>query len=203
MSDPGEIRAHLQAEVEAAVLAAVERAGKLEVDQSAIVKPFLSRGAGRSTVYRWVGAILKDGRAYQHLARAIKEAAEERARGGPSAAEDISKSLPAVVRPEHIVNAGAIPIIARLNECVETAQNLMTHARTEDGRIRNAKLLIAASEHLRRCLDTAARIADQMRAVNQVDRFHAAIIEEVSRESPECAERIQRRLSTLAAEWGG
>lgn len=197
-------RAALQAEVEAATLAAVAHAGSLDVDQAAIVRPFLDRGAGRSTIYRWVGNILKDGRAGQHLARVVREAAERReATKQPPAAAEVAKSLPAVVGPQQIASEGAIAIIDRLNSCLATADQLMRHARHEDGKVRNAKLLLAASEYLRRCLETAARIADQMREVNQVDRFHAAIIEEIGKESAECAERIQRRLATLAAEWGG
>lgn len=203
----GEARDALQAEVEKYVLDAVVKAGTVNLEQAEFVKPFLDRGAGRSTVYRWVGAILTDGRAAQHLARAIKEAAEERAARGAdpaaSAAADVAKSLPAVVRPRDIAGDGVIPIIEHLNRCVATAMQLMEFARTKEGEVRNAKLLLSASEHLRRNLETATKIADQMREVNQVDRFHVAIMEEIAKESPECAERIQRRLAVLSAEWGG
>ncbi|MBX6375535.1 MAG: hypothetical protein IRZ13_15055 [Acetobacteraceae bacterium] len=42
-----------------------------------------------------------------------------------------------------------------------------------------------------------------MQSVNNVERFHAAVLAEVAKESPECAERIGARLTLLAHAWAG
>jgi hypothetical protein len=72
----------------------------------------------------------------------------------------------------------------------------MTHARTDDGKVRNARLLLAASEHLRRCIETAAKITDTLMRADKVERYHTAIIEEIA------AERILLHISRLTAAWG-
>jgi hypothetical protein len=54
--------APLRAEVERAVLEAVERVGPGGLSKSDIVKPFLARGTARSALFRWVDAVLASGK---------------------------------------------------------------------------------------------------------------------------------------------
>jgi hypothetical protein len=67
--------------------------------------------------------------------------------------------------------------------------------------VRNSKLLLSASEHLRRNLETAARITELMLRSDRIEKFHVAVIEEISRESAVLAERVALRLARLATQW--
>ena len=196
----------LRAEVEAAVLAEVVRVGQDAVNRRKVLQPFLDAGGKQSTLYRWLNEILASGRLAEASAKAIVDAAAARASRTPdpakAAALEVAALLPTLPKIEHIASAGAIPVTEQLNTCMEVARELMRHARTEDGRVRNGRQLLAASEHLRRCLETAARITDTLHRAEKVERFHQAIIEEIARESPIVAERILTGLSQLVAAWG-
>jgi hypothetical protein len=194
-----------RARVEAAVLAEVGRVGPAAFNRTSIVREFLREGAKRTTMFRWIDQILASGSPDQHLAQVVKTAAAKRIAadaGGLSMAGEVRTKLPAVVKVEHIVTAGVVPVIDRLNTCITAADQLMSHARNDDGKVRNARLLLAASEHLRRCVDTAARITDTLMRAEKVERYHAAIIEEIAAENPATAERILMRISRLTAAWG-
>ena len=95
-----------------------------------------------------------------------------------------------------------IPVLDKLRQCVQVADDLMAYARHEDGKPRNAKLLLGASEHLRKSLETATRLYEALRQVDAVDRMHDAIMQEISAESPELAERIVLRLGQVVARFG-
>ena len=199
--------AALRAEMEAELLKEAEQLGPDGFDQDPVVKRFLGRGIGRSTIYRWAAEIMKSGKPGQHAVRKVKAAvAEHKARPPRPAAEvaaEIVERLPARVSVADVTGAGTIPIIERLQECIRAAQEVMRHARHDDGKVRNAKLLVSASEHLRRSLETSVRLFEAMRQIDQVDRLHTLIMEEIERESPACAERIVTRLGQLVSEWGG
>ena len=196
--------AGLRDEVEAAMLEAVERIGT-RFQRDAIVARFLKRGASRATLYRWIAGVLASGRPGQHLASKMHEAAVERsarvADPAADAAREAIAKLPAVVRVEDIASTGTIPVIERLNECIRAADRVIKYSQGLDGGVRNAKLMLSASEHLRRSLETSVRLYEAMRSVNQVDAFHGAVIEEIGKESPELAERVLRRLSILSTQW--
>ncbi|TCI00177.1 hypothetical protein EJV46_05870 [Roseococcus sp. SYP-B2431] len=200
-------RAAFRAEVVAAVLTEIELVGAKALSKNAVAKRFEGRGASPSTVYRWVDAVVKSGRAGQHLARKVKDAVAERAARSPDpaaeAARDAATKLPVVVTPDDIAGGGGtVNVIGRLQDCIKAAEDVMQHARIDTGGVRMAKTLLAASEHLRHCLETCGRLYEAMRGVAEVDRFHAAILEEVARESPECAERIAQRLALLSGDYG-
>ena len=78
----------------------------------------------------------------------------------------------------------------------------MRHARDPEGRVRNGGLLIKASEHLRRSLETACRISEALRQIDRIDEFHAALMGEIAAESPALAERVVLRLAQLTARFG-
>jgi hypothetical protein len=202
-------RRALRAEVEAALLAELERVGPDRLNRADVLRRFEGRGADRSTLFRWAAALLASGRAGQHLARKVRAATAERAVRVPAApaadaAREAVERLPVAVRPEDIAGGpGPIAVIERLQTCIRAAEQVMAHARDAEGRVRNARALLAATETLRRCLETAARLHEAMRSVNDVDRFHAAVLAEVAKEAPETAERIVQRLTHLARAWGG
>jgi hypothetical protein len=193
--------AALRKDLESAVLVEVERLGLDNWSKDALVKRFMGRGASRTTLYRWASELEASGKPDQHVVRKVREAAAARAviAADPAvaAAAEVGARLPALVKVEHVVSAGAIPVMDRLNQCVMAAAQAVDHARLEDGRIRNAKLLLAASEHMRRCVETAGRITEVMMRAERVERFHAAIIEEIGKEAPVVAERLAMRLAAI------
>jgi hypothetical protein len=197
--------ADLRGELDAAILVEVERLGLDGWSKDSLVKRFMGRGASRTTLYRWVSEVVASGRPGQHVAGVLKAAVADRAarEADPSAAAaaEVGARLPAVVRIDDVVSTGAMSVIEHLNRCVRVADQVIDFARHADGKVRNSKLLLAASEHLRRNLETAAKITDQMLRAERVERFHAAIIEEIGLESPALAERVAMRLARLSTRW--
>jgi hypothetical protein len=205
----------LRGEVERAVLDAVERAGSCDIDRAAIVAAFAARGVARSTAFRWIAAALESGAAGVVLCRKLREAAEGRAtaagvpvpeRPAESAEAEAALAaaqLPAPVAVHEIVGCGsAIDVMAKIRACIEVCEGVMAHAKTPDGGPRLPKLLLAATDKLRRCLDTAVHLSREIREASEVDRFHQAIMEEVAKESPDCAARIVARMSAVAGRYG-
>jgi hypothetical protein len=92
--------------------------------------------------------------------------------------------LPAVVRLEEVSGIPTVMVIQELGIVVADLKALVAHAKAPDGKPRNARLLLTASDRIRACLETAMRIQQAMHDVAQVDRLHDAILEEVGREKP-------------------
>ena len=94
-------------------------------------------------------------------------------------------------------------MVERLRECVEIAQKIIKYSQTDNGKVRNAKLLLAGSEHLRRVIDSAVKLQEAAMQLSQVERFHEEIFVALREESPEFAEKVLVRLGQLAERWGG
>jgi len=77
----------------------------------------------------------------------------------------------------------------------------MTFARTKEGDVRNAKLLLAATEAQRRGLETALRISTELRELQATDQFHAAVIAEFKKLAPDVGARLALRLQELTTIW--
>lgn len=197
----------LRREVEGAVLLEVERGGLDRINVRGLARRFADRGTSEKTVTRWIDGVLKSGRAGRHLAEKVRAAAHERAAlPDPTAslAGEVRDALPALVSPSDIVSQGnAVDAIAYIQHCVQLALSIMEQAKGLDGKYRLMKTALAASEHLRRCLETSARLSETMRNIAEVDRFHQRIIDEIAKESPLVAERIMARLSVAAQDYGG
>lgn len=199
--------AALRAEVEAAVLAEIERIGPDGFAKDGVVKRFVGRGTGRSTIYRWVDVILASGKPGQHIAKAVERAAAARAATTPdpavAAAGEVIERLPAVVRLDEMVRTeGTVPAIERLQKCIQIAEKVISHAETPEGAVRNARLLLQASEHLRRTIDSCVRLQEAVMEVSQVERFHQAIFDMLREESPTFAEKVLIQLRQLNVQWG-
>jgi hypothetical protein len=54
---------------------------------------------------------------------------------------------------------------------------------------------------LRRNLETSVRLFEAMYEISRVEAFHSELIQELSKESPELAERVLMRLGRLAERW--
>ncbi|MBV9250327.1 MAG: hypothetical protein JO227_13915 [Acetobacteraceae bacterium] len=203
----GELAEPSREEVEAAVVAEAERIGPDGFDKAAVVKKFLGRGVSRATLYRWVDAVLATGKPGAAVVQKVKAAAKERAARTSDPAEDAAaeavEKLPAVVKVEDITGThGPIPVIEKLGQCVRIAEKLIKHAETPEGGVRNAKLLLTASEHLRRTLETTVRLHEAIMDTVQVERFHEAVFNVLRRKDPMLVEEVLAELRALNAQWG-
>jgi CheY-like chemotaxis protein len=199
-------RSMLRTEVEAAALQELERVGPAAFRRTVVVEHFLGRGASRSTLFRWVERLVASGRAGQHLALQIKEAAAASAAHTTNAAAAragrAAQRLPKVVNVDDVALAGGtIGTIGRIKQCIAAAEAVMATAHNSDGSVRSAKLLLAASDHLRRAVETAWRLQQACARVAELERFHRAILDVLTDASPEIAEAVVRRLAQLSEQW--
>ena len=196
----------LFSEIEVAVIAEIGRVGPAELDRAALVRGFAGRGAGRSTMFAWIDRILASGRPGQAITRTIKAAAAERAARSPAPAADAAAQaaalLPVRVTPDEAAGGGGLRILDKLAAVVADAEAVVRHAKREDGSPRNAKLLLAAGDALRRAMETCLKVTNAMHEIDAVDRFHGEIIDALRQESPELAARVVHRLMQINARWG-
>lgn len=198
--------AALRGEFEKAVLKEMARTGADKFQGDAVVKAFSGRVA-RTTAYRWLRETIASGKPGQAITRKVKRAAAARAKRTPdpaaAAAAEIVERLPVRASPSELLGNKTIPVLDKLRQCMATADELMAYARTPEGLVRNSGLLLKASEHLRRTVESATRLYEALRQVDQVDRLHDIILDEIGKLSPERAEAIVVRLGQVATEWGG
>ena len=199
-------RAALRVEVERAALAEVERVGPDAFKPSAIALLFADCGVDRATLFRWLAELKKSGRMGAHVADRVRKAAAERAARAPDpaadAAAEVAAVMPRPLSPGDVAGAGGlVEFSAIMSRCVATAERVLRQATAADGTIRQPRLALVASEHLRRCMETAARVATAMHEVNNLARFHAEVVDAVRAESPQPAERLTQRLLQIADRW--
>ncbi len=202
------VEADLRGRLEAALLDALAQGGPDSLDRGAVLRQFEGQGTSTRTLYRWTADSVESGRAGQALARRVEAAAAAaagRAARAPDPLADVVRevgaAMPKLVTPDTLVG-GPISIMDHLATAIRVSYDVMSYARTPEGAVRNAKLLLAASDKLRQSLDTALRVSQAMAGIAQVDRFHAAIVAELRQESPALAERVLARLHQVANEWG-
>lgn len=199
----------VRAELHAAIEVAYQNLGAGRLNKAEVIVPFLSRGIGRSTLYRWFDAYVAKSKPGARLAKNAKRViARERAKGrtDPEAvATAVGRALEAapLVR---IASAGrgGLDLLAKLRQCVENAEAVVRFAQKEDGSVRLPKTLLAASEHLRRSVETLVRLQDSIHKVSQIDEFHNAIIdmlEDLHREHPEVSLIMLGRLRAFVNSW--
>jgi hypothetical protein len=197
----------LRGEVQAAVLSEVEAVGIERFSKAAIVRPFLGK-CSQATLYRWISEFMASGNPGQHIVRKVREAAAARAVLTPDPVADVVEAirvrLPEVVRIED-VGAGSttVGVIQRLEDVIANVEMLVRHAKTDDGKIRNARLMLLALAELRKCLETSVKFYQAMREIDQIDRLHTVILEEIGKQSPELAEQILLRIDAIAGAWSG
>jgi hypothetical protein len=174
-------------------------------NKAQVIKKYVAKGPDQATVYRWYAAVMSSGRPGVELTKKITEAVAKRAAASPDPVEDAARDvvaiLPKLPRIESIVDVGAGPVIDELKKCLNVAWDLMAHARKEDGRPKNAKLLLQASEHLRRVTETMIRLQEAMNQVVQVESFQQAVFDVLREESPPLVERVLKRLRYLNEQW--
>jgi hypothetical protein len=86
--------------------------------------------------------------------------------------------------------------------CIQHAETVVKYCTLEDGRIRNPRLYLQASNHMRASVESLAKIAERLNDAQRIEQVHKAIFEEIRACDPETAERILQRLQHLQETWG-
>lgn len=198
------------------------------LNRPAIVSRF--RGlVSQASLYRWIDALravpddaeaqpinrAKPRPADRNAARppltvpAIRRAAQGRPADAQRVAYDIKSRaadhLPTVPTVDEIafaVSSVPLAVMEKIGACVQAAEAVMKNCRLATGEVRNAKLLLVATEALRRSLDTAVKLQEAVTDGLQVERFHAVILDEIGKIDPATAQRIVQRLQEVGAAWG-
>jgi len=218
-------KAKLRAQFERDVMAEIDRVGPAGFRRHEMVARWAHAGAGRSTIWRWLKKMVDDpagaGRHFTQGPVLPKEAAgsadAEAPLAGPGPAKTTAKPPITKARAKHLKISPAVPpqtaatasrvhgsfaIIDNLQSCMTAASMVMANAQRAPNDPRSARLVLQASETLRRTMETAIRLHDALWNAARVEEFHAAIIAEVAANDGPTAERIMARLEEIAHRWG-
>jgi hypothetical protein len=184
----------LRAQFEAELLAHIKAKGDA-FDRPLLVQQYVDVGVGASTVWRWIAEILRLGR----VARRPGVGAKPRAKPPQPAAEAadapvIAPTLPRVPSIDDVKTMGLVPVLELLWQSIKAAQELMAHGRDSDGKVRNARLIASGAEHLRRAVETAAKLNETVAVQQEMQAFHRIVMEEIAAEPPLLQERILLRI---------
>ncbi|MDR3519025.1 MAG: hypothetical protein P4M00_24770 [Azospirillaceae bacterium] len=172
----------MRPQVEQMICEEIQQHGRL-FDRADLSRRVTAMGVSKRTLYRWIDAVL-----YRTTPAGLGAAAATA--GGAR-------------------DGGMIPVLEKLRTCIAVAEQVIAQAEqgvSGGGKRAGAtefRLLLMASEHLRRTMETAAKLHDRVTTIAQLERFHAAIFDELRAESPEIAERVVRRLQRINVAWGG
>jgi hypothetical protein len=184
------------------------RAYGAEFERSAILAEFQDRGVSRSTAFGWMAKVVQGGdiigkevdkAATVGQVKPGKKGGEKATKAAPApiAVAGVAAKLPPLPKLSDVSKIGLLPVVDLLQKCIDAAEKLSAYAHLPDGKVRNARLILQASEHLRKSVETAARLNESVAVYAEMEAFHDAVIAEISEESRDVAERILRRLGKL------
>lgn len=118
-----------------------------------------------------------------------------------------SEHLPAAPSPDYVGKTptakGNLDFMQKLDELYSDAEKLRAFAIDEKtGRIKLPKYLAQSVSLRQRLLDTGLKAMQEIWDLRRMQSFYDSVLEEISKESPECAQRIMERLKNLNAEVG-
>lgn len=91
----------------------------------------------------------------------------------------------------------ALPVLHHPRECIAAAQQVMAYSRKEDGAVRNPRLLLGASENMRRAVESSVKLHDSILEGVAVERYRQANFDILREESPALAHRVLTHLAEL------
>lgn len=149
----------------------------------------------RSTWYRWVQSV-------KRTLGTDKQDLDEAARVALEAADH----LPAAPSPSYVAKAGAnaksnMDFMQRLDQLYSDSEMLREFA-VRDGKVVSPKFFGHSITLRRGLLETALKAMSEVWDLRQMQNFYDAVLDEVAKESPECAQRILDRLRTMNEEVG-
>lgn len=99
-------------------------------------------------------------------------------------AGEIAPPMPAVPEIAELLGLDIRRLSVKLSECLNHAADLQRHALGADGRVRNARLVLAASDHQRRVVETFVRAGTALVDFSDMDRLLSEMIVILRQETP-------------------
>jgi hypothetical protein len=179
-----EVRDQVHATVRAALLA-----GK-PIAKADLVRQFGPRGIARTTIHRWADEAV--------VAAAGERLIAETELGKKTAA------LVATAAPPAPTAASGIPVMERLQGCLDVFDALLRISKREDGSIKNVGLAGNAAREIRKTIQTLANVQGilQNRQMDEQKQFVEDVIAIIKMEAPDVRERIVARLRALNQRYG-
>ncbi len=162
----------------------------------------------KSTFYRWVRQIEASGVPAANAKAAITKAvcadiaafgSEETVINGDI--EAISGRLPSEVHPGNLTGLQICEIAKRLHDCIKSADKIQKYALTSNGEVRNPKLLLLSSEHIRKTIETASKVTSQLFNFQATEQFHKAIFDRLGERDPTFVRQVLDDLTALNNSW--
>lgn len=205
MAVSAERRKQIQAEILELI---TKQGGAKRGDAVALVERYPD--VPQSTLMRWHKKILNEsGLSRQQNARESVRQAKAGAKNGRRrkperrvTLRDAKKVLPEPVSPETINPLAARSAIDQVRICIQHGENVLKYCTLPDGKIRNPKMYLQASNHIRASVESLGKISERLNDAQRIEQVHAAIFDEIRKCDPETAERILHRLQHLQELWG-
>ncbi|HEX5678714.1 MAG TPA: hypothetical protein VFX91_12180, partial [Alcanivorax sp.] len=149
----------------------------------------------KATFYRWIKAVKQLlGTDQQELTESARYALEA------------SDHLPVAPSPEYVAKTGAngksnMDFMQRLDQLYGDAE-LLREFGVRDGKVVSPKFFGQSINLRRSLLETALKAMAEVWDLRQMQAFYDVVLDEIAKESPECAQRILDRLRDLNAETG-
>ena len=162
----------------------------------------------KPTFYRWINKIHSSGVPGQNAMRKARKRVKRKAKKDniqavhQQVAVEVIEHLPATPTVQETHGMSLEQVALELNRCIENANKVVEYAKREDGKVRNAKLLLTASEHLRRTIETSARLMEMLWDIKRTEQFHQAIFRRLKERDPAFVELILSDLKQLNIDWG-
>lgn len=92
-------------------------------------------------------------------------------------------------------------VMSKLERAIETVDQCISYSYGENGKLRNPRMALAASDGLRRCLETALKLHEAVDNVQAVQRFMDEIMAALRETSPEVAAAVVEKLQGVTGRW--
>lgn len=163
----------------------------------------------KSSFYRWVRQ-LQASAAPAEEARAAATAGvaqDVQVLGSEAAVVDrdlqlIAQEMPEVPTAAALTGLNMGQISGRLRGLLANAEAMKAHAKGADGKIRNPKLYLQASEHERKVLETASRLVEQSYDRHSVEQLHQALFARLRERDPIFVRTVLDDLEAINNAWG-
>jgi hypothetical protein len=193
--DPG-----LRNRVDAAVDLAIARGG--DVSRSTIVAQFATAGVNQSTLFRWIDKRMKQADADAVVGRA--KPIPHKASSPSQKAEAESAPAPALGRVADAARGEGIDYVRIIQDNLRDLHAGLAMAKTDDGKIKNPRLMLACVDQIGKQLSHASRVqvALSLDASQRIDQFMDELVDLVMQEIPARRDYILGRMDTLRLHYG-
>jgi predicted RecB family nuclease len=103
--------------------------------------------------------------------------------------------------PVGLPGDAALDVGAELRACLDVARRVQKSAEKEDGTPRDANLMLRASEHRRRVVETGFHLAKEWADVRRIEGFLAAVVRALEKRDKTLAAEVIADVRRLQREW--